>query len=174
MRGFVAGICFFVWVVFPASGFCDPSPFGLEIGKPVTGDLKARYGGKPVGINKYSGGKMQELDVSKLLFEGLKSALLIEGKDGRLLAVICKLDKSRFNSVLESLKVKYKAVSSSIPFVGDKLALFSDGDTEITLNAPHLSFAMDLAYVHKDFMKVYKEQSAEEERQKKKGESSKL
>lgn len=161
-------------LLVPAIAFADPSPFGLEIGKATIKDVKSKYSVKSAGTNKYSQGEMYDLDVSKISFEDLQSARAIFGTDGRLLAILCTLPKSKFNYLLDSLKGKYKIVNSNIPFVGDKSANFVNGGTEISLNAPHLSFEMDMNYVHKDLQRAYNEQINKDQQQKKKQEASQL
>lgn len=161
-------------LLLPAVVLADPAPFGLEIGKATVKDVKSKYGAKHSGTNKYTKGEMYDLDVSRISLEGLQSAEVIFSVEEKLLAVICTLPKSKFNSLFDSLKGKYKLVSSSIPFVGDASAKFVDGNTDITLEAPHLGFDMQMSYVHKDLWKAYKEQSNEEEQQKKKKETSQL
>lgn len=119
-----------VLLLVPAIAIADPSPFGLEIGKATIKDVKSKYSAKSVGTNKYSQGEMYDMDVSKISFEGLQSARVIFSTDGRLIAVLCTLPKSKFNYLFDSLKGKYKLVNSNIPFVGDTSASFVDGNTE--------------------------------------------
>jgi hypothetical protein len=102
----------------------------------------------------------------------LQSCRLIFDKDGKLMAVLMTFSKSgsgqhipEFNYYYKLLREKYKLVGSRIPFVGDTWAKFVDGNTEIILEAPHLSFTMTLLYAHKNFLKKAKEQSQQEEEQ---------
>jgi hypothetical protein len=114
------------------------------------------------------------LNPNDLNFEGLKEAMLIFSTEDKLLAVLLKLPKNKFNSIYESLNSKYKLLKKEIPFVGDKEAKFLDGNTEVTLNAPHMSFDMDLHYINKDLWKVYKKIQQKEQEEKSKKESSQL
>ena len=84
------------------------------------------------------------------------------------------MPKSKFNDIFNSLSSKYKLINKKIPFVGDKEAKFIDGNTEITLNAPHMSFNMDLYYIDKDLWKIYKQIQQKEETEKRKKETSQL
>ncbi|OZA74278.1 MAG: hypothetical protein B7X74_02830, partial [Thiotrichales bacterium 39-47-5] len=59
-------------------------------------------------------------------------------------------------------------------FVGNKSATYLDGNTEISLDAPHLSFEMSMNYISLDLLKAAKAQSSQEENNKKKRENSQL
>lgn len=163
-----------VLLALPMVASADPAPFGLEIGKATIKDVKAKYGAQKTGMNKYSNGEMYDLDVSGIDFDGLQKATVVFGQDGKLLAVLTTLPKSKFDYLLSGLSNKYKLISKQIPFVGNKLARLVDGNTEITLDAPHLSFEMEMNYINKDLWKSYKDQSNQERQQKQKGEQSKL
>ena len=63
------------------------------------------------------------------------------------------------------LREKYKLVGSRIPFVGDTWAKFVDGNTEILLDAPHLSFSMTLEYEHNSLLNKSKDRDQQEEEQ---------
>lgn len=152
----------------------DPAPFGLQIGKATVADVKSKYSMKHIGMNKYSNGAMYELDATELPLEGLQSSTIVLGSNGKIEAVLCTLSKDKFDYLFGTLKKKYKLVNSSIPFVGDKYAKFIDGNTEIILNAPHMSFEMDMNYVDKNLMKKFKQQTANEQQQKKNKEAAQL
>lgn len=80
--------------------------------------------------------------------------------------------KNKFDQLLPSLNEKYKLISKDIPFVGNKRAKFSDGNTEIALNSEHLSFNTTLDSY--DLLKAFNDASKQENENKKKSESSKL
>lgn len=159
-------------LALPMVATADPAPFGLEIGKATIKDVKAKYSAQKTGISKYSGGEMY--DISGINFDGLQKATVIFSREGKLLAVLTTMPKSKFDSLLSSLSNKYQLVSKQIPFVGNKSAKLVDGNTEITLDAPHLSFQMEMNYINKDLWKAYKAQSNKEREQKKKSEQSQL
>lgn len=161
-------------LVMPIIVMAEPSPFGLEIRKATVSDVKAKYNAKKTGINKYSNGEVYGLDVSGINFEGLQEATLIFGQEGKLLAVLTKLPKNKFDYLLNNLSAKYKLVSKQIPFVGNKSAKFVDGNTDITLDAPHMGFGMEMNYVNKDLLKSYYNQSNKEKQNKQKSEQSQL
>lgn len=165
----------FLGILFISIGLmADPTPFGLQMGKVTPEDVKAKYSIKQAGMNKYSNGTMYELDPSELSLEGLHASTIVFDSNEKLQAVLCTLSKDRFDYLFATLKKKYKLVNSSIPFVGDKYAKFIDGNTEITLNAPHMSFEMDMNYVDKNLMKKFKQQTTNEQQQKKQRESLQL
>ncbi|MGK0690111.1 MAG: hypothetical protein ABWU22_05495 [Aquificaceae bacterium] len=154
-----------VLLTFALYAWADPAPLGLEIGKATVQDAKARYKLRHAGINKYTSGDMYDVDPKQVDMKYLQSCRLIFDKDGRLMAVVMTFYGNDFDYYYELLSEKYKPVESYKPFVGDKEAKFVDGDTEIILEAPHLSFTMTLLYAHKNFLKKAKEQSQQEEEQ---------
>lgn len=158
----------------PVLAFADPAPFGLELGKSTIDDVKNKYSVENAGINKYSNGEMYELDVSEVKFDGLEKATIIFSQDGKLLAVLTTLSKDKFDYLFDSLGKKYQLVSKKIPFVGDKSAKFIDGNTEISLDAPHMSFEMDMNYINKDLWISFKNKSNKEQKDKEQSEQSQL
>ena len=156
------------------SVLADPSPFGLEIGKATIEDVKAKYKLTHTGTNKYSKGDMYTIDTSQINFDGLKDVTLIFSQDDVLLAVLTTLPKTKFESLMNGLGGKYKLVSKQIPFVGNKSAKFLDGNTEITLDSPHLSFQMSMNYINNELLKAFTKQSSLEQLQKEKHEASQL
>ena len=154
----------------------DPAPFGLAIGKMTVDEFKKKYAAQPDGINKYSLGPMFIVDTGKsgIHFDGLQELVAIFGEDGKLMVVIGKVQKSRFEAVYDSLRNKYRLVSKDIPFVGNKFAKFRDGNTVIELDAPHLSFTMQVRYLHQSFLKRFEEISRKEREEKRKKEQSQL
>lgn len=151
-----------------------PAPFGLEIGKATVADLKNAYPVKKTGTNSYSGGEMYQIDVSRIDFEGLQSVLAIFGQDGTLQAVSATLHKNRFDAVNQGLAGKYKSVSKKLPFVGDKRVVYVDGQTEIELNAPHLSFEMEMTYATKALLKSFHQQRNDSQKNKARNEAAQL
>lgn len=161
-------------ILLAITAYADPAPFGLEIGKASVENVKEKYTTKYTGINKFSNGEMYEMDVSELSFDGLESVVLIFGDNKKLRAVLCKLQKEKFNYLFTTMRSKYKLVSSNIPFVGDTSAKFVNGNTEVILNAPHMSFQMEMNYIDTFLMKKFKQQSSNEVQQKKHKETAQL
>jgi hypothetical protein len=154
--------------------FADPNIFGMELGKMTERELKGKYNVTSTGTNKYSNGNMYSVPTNSIDFSGLKKVSTVFDKKGTLVAVLTTLPKSKFDYLNNALGGKYKKVSENIPFVGNKTATYRDGGTEITLDAPHMSFDMSMNYVTDDFMKTYQRQSQAESRQKAQNEASQL
>lgn len=173
MKSFVSLLCLTLGL-FSQQAWADPAPFGLEIGKTTIKELKEKYKVTDAGENKFSGGKMYSIKPSQIDFEGLQGVTTIFSNDGKLLAVLTTLPKNKFDYLYDSLGKKYKLTAKEIPFVGNKSATYLDGNTEISLDAPHLSFEMSMNYISLDLLKAAKAQSSQEENNKKKRENSQL
>lgn len=153
----------------------NPAPFGLEIGKTTVEEMLKKYKYvKRVKSGKHKNILLYRINPRHFDFEGLLECKAIFGQDGKLVAVINTITKNRFQHVYELMKDKYKLVDSQIPFVGDKFAVFVAGDTNIILDAPHLSFVMTLAYIQRDFLKAYNETIKKEKEEKTQKERSLL
>ncbi len=157
-----------------ASAFADPTIFFFFLGKMTENQLKAKYNISHTGTNKYSSGNMYSVPTSSIDFQGLKEVTTIFSTNGKLVAVLTTLPKSKFDYLNQVLSSKYKLLNQQIPFVGNKSATYRDGATEITLEAPHMSFDMSMNYINDDLMRAYKQQSEAEARQKQKSEASQL
>lgn len=160
--------------LFSSFTFADPTVFKMELGKTTEEQLKSLYKIQHTGINKYSNGNMYSVPASSINFEGLQEITAIFDKKGVLLAVLTTLPKSKFNYLNQTLGGKYKRVSQNIPFVGNKSAIYRDGDTEITLKAPHMSFQMSMNYMRDDLIRAFNQQSEAERQQKQQSEASQL
>lgn len=150
--------------------FAEPNPFGLEINKSTYKDVKKKYSGRFVGINKFSGGKMYDIYCNQINIDGLKEISTIFSKEGKLLAILTTFNKNKYDSLMSSLSQKYKLISKKDAFVGNKHATFKSDNTLIELNAPHMSFNLYLRYIHEDFNKQFlntseKEREASQEHQ---------
>lgn len=152
----------------------DPTVFGLTISKTKVEDLKNKYSVTYTGQNKFSNGDMYDIATGQIGFDGLNSCTVIFSKEGVLIAVLTGFPKSKFDYLKSSLSNKYQLVSQKIPFVGDKSAKYRDGNTEIDLNAPHMSFELTMNYIHTDLLRAFNNQSIIEQRAKEKKESSML
>jgi len=160
--------------LFCSSAFADPQIFGMELGKTTEDQLKALYNVQHTGVNKYSSGNMYSVPISAIQFDGLKDVTTIFDSSGILVAVLTDFPKSKFDYLNRAIGAKYKQVSQNIPFVGNKSVIYRDGMTEITLDAPHMSFTMEMNYIRDDFMKTYNQKSQAEQRQKQQNESLQL
>lgn len=170
--------CFFVSVAIALASMqaaiADPAPFGLEIGKTTPESLQEQYRAEQSGLNKYTMGPMYTVDPSQVGFEGLQELTLIFSRNQKLQGVLATLHKNRFDRLYKMLRGKYQLVSKKIPFVGNKSAEFRDGQTDVRLNAPHLSFEMSMHYLHSDLVASFERQRAREKNEKRQRESGQL
>jgi hypothetical protein len=155
------------------AALADPKPFGLELGKATKEAFKKKYpDAEYKGLNSYSLGSMYSVPTYKLPLDGVQEDTFIFDLNGKLVAVLLTLPKYQFDKLLPSLKRKYRLVSSQIPFVGNKSAKFVDGKSEVTMDAPHMSFEMDLLYARKSFLNAFhksQQKKAEEKRKRTEG-----
>lgn len=170
MKNWLLALMLFV----PMVSLANPSPFGLELGKATVADLIDKYTTELLGVNSYSNGLMYDLTPSELGLNGLQQARVIFDEDGKLVAVLTKLPKHRFDDLYSMMRGKYRVKSQQIPFVGNKKVVMQDGDTEITLEAPHMSFEMEMNYINEGFMRSFREQLKREEEQKRQREAGNL
>ncbi len=169
----MAGL-FGLWAVPAAQAATPVKPLGLAIGTAALKQVKAKYVAhdlKRTGTNAYSNGPMFKLNGKGLGIEGLQAALFIFDKHKTLTAVQLTLHRDRFDKVMGHLQRKYKLVSQAIPFVGNKSARFTHGETVIELDAPHLSFKMTATYMTIAFEKAFRAgaKRKREQRQQKEG-----
>lgn len=165
---------FFGLSLMTAVAVAEPAPFGLEMGKATVDDLKAKYSAELTGVNKYSLGPMYQLRPGQLGVSGLQKATAIFDSGNKLVAVLTEMPKSKFDQMHQALSSKYRVVSKQIPFVGNKKVVMEDGETEITLDAPHMSFEMEMNYINKSFYESFRRISEEEKRQKRQQEMGNL
>jgi len=156
------------------SALINPKPFGLQIGQATIKEVKKKFKLKDNGINKYSQGKMFNLNPKDLDFDGLKEATIIFSKDEKLLAILLKMPKSKFYNIFNSLDSKYKLLNQKTPRLGDKNAKFISGNTEISISAAHVGFSMDLEYIDKSLWETYNQIQQKEKEEKKNKERSQL
>jgi len=158
-----------------ASGaFADPAVCNMKLGKTTESEVKSMYSTQHSGINKYTNGNMYELRSTDINFEGLQEVSTIFNNEGTLVAVLTKFPKGKFEYLNQIMSQKYKRVRHEVPRVGNKSATYLDGETEITLNAPHLSFEMSMNYIRLELKREYEQQVADERNQQRKNESQQL
>lgn len=160
--------------LFSSVALADPTIFNMELGATTETQLKSMYRVRHTGTNKFNHGNMYAVPASAINFDGLRQVTTIFNKDGVLVAVLTTLPKSKFNHLNQILGGKYKQVSQNIPFVGDKSATYRDGETEITLNSPHLGLEMTMNYIRDDLTRTFNQQSEAEKRQKQQNDESLL
>jgi len=163
-----------ILLMLPNISFADPSPLGIQIGSTSASTFLKKFKAKYTGINKYSMGKMYEVSKDNLNMDGIRDALIIFDKDEKAVGVILTGSKNYFDYYNNILKGKYSLVKSNIPFVGDKYAEYKDGNTSISIKAPHMSFDMEIYYIHKSLNDAFERVTKQEEQQKLKNNSNKL
>lgn len=126
------------------------------------------------GVNRYSGGHMLRTDGASYEIDGLSEVVYIFDTHGKLAGVIMKMDKGRFASIYQFLRQKYKLRSEQRPFIGNQYARFNSSDVAIELDAPHLSFTMEVRYIRNDLLQRFNADSAKEEAAKEKSEAQKF
>ena len=167
---------FLILVVSPlsqASGQ-NAAPFGMELGVATLAQVRQEIGdSSPLedeGINKYTEGKMVSTDGRGLGVEGVQSVLFIFDKSEVLAGVIVTMPKDPVR-IFKMLSNKYKVVSNKIDsFMNFGSARLEKGASVVEINAPHLSFAMEVRYLTKSFVaahnRIVQEEAAEKERRK--------
>ena len=131
------------------------APFGLPLFQTTLKDVQIALGARtklvPHGTNAYIGGPMLKTTGEGFPIRGLQSVIFIFDGAEQLAAVEMTLDKGTFDDVYANLASKYTLVNKTIPFVGDKSAVFSKGFSFASIAAPHMSFTMTALYSTKLF-----------------------
>ncbi len=160
----------------------NAAPFGQEVGvakcKDVIKNMSDKVKFTQNGVNKFTNGPMYVGDADNLGFDGAKSILLICDQSDVLSALQLTLAKGSFSEGFDKyskmLKAKYKQVKMVNPYVGNKYAKYSQGNSIIELDAPHLSFDMALTYETNQFDKSYKDTTTTEKNNKQKQQMNNL
>lgn len=135
------------------------------------------------GTSTWTQGPILLVDNPDVGIEGVKSMTYVFDGAGKLAAISLNmharkamddLKKSRFAEVASNLASKYKLVKQVRPFVGNQYAKYSAPDTVIELDAPHLSFDMELRYMTSGFFKAMNEGAGQQEQQKRSQEKARL
>lgn len=109
--------------------------------------------------------------------------MLIFDASDKLAAVLMTLPKGggfgdlqngNFAKTVKTLAAKYKLVEKNQPFVGNARARFRQGDSVIELDAPHLSFTMELRYLTDALQKAFSQQSDNEKAEQERRQASRL
>ncbi|GHS87700.1 hypothetical protein FACS189487_04330 [Campylobacterota bacterium] len=114
----------------------NPSLIGLQLGKSTIADVdqKHRLTKKGNGFSSITDGKIYDIDTKDISIEGVKSGVVIFEQDGTLAAVRLNINKNRFDAIFDQLNSKYKLTYKEILAVGDKIAKFKAGNSEIELS----------------------------------------
>ncbi|TDF82392.1 hypothetical protein [Pseudomonas sp. H9] len=152
----------------------EPSVFGLTIGKTTEAQFLKQYSASQVGTNAFNQGHMYEVAPGSIDFEGLQKVLVVFDAQGSLAGVNAQFPKEKFDYLNQALAKKYKLVDKQIPFVGNKSATYSDGNAKIILEAPHMSFQMNMTYLTKTFDKAIADGQRKAKNQQRDKEASQL
>lgn len=165
----------FVLAMLPSLVHADTSAFGMTLGKTTLDEFMKEYpSAVKKGISDWTDGEIYSVPVNDLNFEGVKADHVIFTQDGKLTAITIDIDKERFNKIHGMLSKKYKVTDKEIPFVGNKFVRCKSGDDVIELEAPHLSFEMNLLYAERKFMNAYSKKKSEKDSKKDSDELEKL
>lgn len=162
----------FVMLIAALAAFANPAPFGFELGKATYSEVTAKYPATQKGTNAHSQGKVIAVSGSNFELDGLQGDVTFTfDANDKLIYVGLVFNKDKFSDLFSSLS-KYKVIKKVVPFVGNKYAEFKDGDCKIILDAPHLSFSMDLYYITSEFAdKIQNAQNQQEKSRKSKQDS---
>lgn len=143
----------------------NAEPLGFKVGvTPLSVVQQKDPSMKLTGTSSWTNGEIYESDGSVYNLEGLKNIVYIFSLSNRLDVVILKMNNNAFDKVNSYLRSKYSVVSQDIPYVGDKSVQYTQGNSIIILEAPHLSFEMSLFYKTTAFDTAHKQKKAENER----------
>lgn len=156
------------------SAFADPKPLGFELGKATIEDVQNTYKTTDAGISVHTEGKMLNVDAYEVGLQDLQKVLFIFNSDGTLSVVDMTFRKTKFDELYGQLNKKYKLVKKQIPFVCNKYAEYKNGKSTVKLDAPHMSFELDVIYGQNSFFKTMKEVNNRQEQQRKDKQASML
>ncbi len=113
---------------------------------------------------------MVSTDGSALGVEGVQSVLFIFDKSDVLAGVLVTMPKDPVG-IFKTLSTKYKVVSNRIDsFMKYGSARLEKGASVVDIDAPHLSFSMEVRYMTKSFVaahnRIVQEEAAAKERKK--------
>lgn len=165
----------------------NAAPLGLELGVATLAQVQKEVGTKTKliesGTNKFINGKMLSGSGSGLNIDGLSKITFIFDQNDVLSGVLMTLPKREgmndlqnggFKKLTKTLSAKYKQVEKRDPFVGDAYARYTQGNSVVELDAPHMSFDMNLHYVTNDLLAKFNKQSAEERSAKDRSQAAKF
>lgn len=168
-------VCVAVLVMLPLLLHADTSAFGMTLGKTTLDEFTKEYpSAVKEGVSEWTNGAIYSIPTNDLSFDGVKGDYIIFTQEGKLTAITIDIDKERFNKINGMHSKKYKVIKKEIPFVGNKFVSYKNGDDVIELNAPHLSFEMNLLYAEKKFMNDYYKRKSEKDSKKDSDELDKL
>jgi len=154
------------------SSYAGTAALGFELGvstaEQVKADLTKFTNLEEPDVSGLTGGVYLKTDNAGYGIDGLNTVTYIFDKNNVLGAILINMTKSRFNAIYDAVSRKYKLETAQRPFVGDQFARFKASDAVIEIDAPHLSFEMDVSYIRNDIKAMSLKQAAENKRKKKK------
>ena len=139
------------------AGPTNADPFALELGMATRADIEAVFAGKlaDIGTSAISGGSMLEAQDPSVGPDGIRRALLVLDKQGRLVAAQMTMPKD-FNgnniaAIADQLSKKYTQKSRNLPQLGNGTARYTRGSSIVTVDSPHLSFEFTVTYMTNEF-----------------------
>ncbi|HAS8352974.1 TPA: hypothetical protein I7721_17960 [Vibrio vulnificus] len=145
----------------------DVSVIGITINKDTKEDVVSKY--EIISEN----GNVLTLNEKNIPLDDVSSVVVALEND-KVKAVLLAIRKNKFDYFYNLLKGKYKLTKKEIPYVGNKYVSFIKDDVIISLDAPHLSFKMDLLYIDREYDKSLKKRQKEKKENEKKQDSEQL
>lgn len=162
----------------PALSIAQVPVLGFEIGTSTQQQIKSKLGKQTkiqdAGTNKYTGGVQFKTDGKGYDIDTLSEVFYIFDKNQKLAGVLMDMSNARFDDIFSILSGKYKTTESQRPFVGNKYARFKANGVSIEIDAPHMSFVMQVRYIRDDLYQQFNTQTAQETQQKQASEKSKF
>lgn len=175
LRYWIAGLLV-VLLAGTAAASQPVQALGFTIGKATLAQVKTGLAQRGIraeeSTNAWSNGPQLEAH-DTFGIDGVKSASFIFEPDGTLAAIDVDIAKSedlqnqRFDGLVKMLSKKYTLDSKVRPFVGDARARFHSGPVQIELEAPHMSFDMDLTYASSAFLNTMHAKQARQKQEQK-------
>ena len=126
------------------------------------------------GTNDWTRGPSFAVQQGNYGIDGLQSVQYVFDTSGKLVGVFMTMAKHRTDDIFDVLAGKYKLVKKVRPYVGDQYAKFNDSGTIIELEAPHLSFQMEVRYMTPAFVKTWEDGTKNQAQQKRAQEKAKF
>lgn len=175
MKLFSHTLAAIVLAAVSSNAYSGTPVLGFEIGlstlEQVSSTLAEKTKVNDIGTNKFSYGPMLQTDGRSYGIEGLNNVTYIFDNEQKLMGVIMNMNKDRFDAIFKLIAKKYKVTTQDRPFVGNQFARFKTTDGVIDIDAPHMSFKMDISYLRNDLFKKFNVQSKDEADSKKKSEA---
>ena len=147
----------------------NADPFGFELGVASLSDVKSKVGPSNItnkGINKYSNGAMIDVNSDYFEIDEVNSVLMIFDASDILAGVIVNMRKNPV-SMHQTLSKKYRTVRNTIDsFMNHGSSKLAKGNSLVYIDAPHMSFKMDVRYVTNQLDKAFDQSVLEEAKSK--------